>query len=76
MIGKFNQGWWNCFNAFAIEILENDPNSMILENVLEGAGVDSKEIRDVIKFHGVHEFVEHFLINYAHNIDKQLTKTD
>lgn len=71
MKNRLTQEWWNCFNAFAIEILEKDPNSVTLETVLKGAGVSKKEIRKAIESYGGYEYVQHWLINYANKLDNK-----
>lgn len=47
---KFNEGWWNCFCSFANELANVSSNvSMVIRNVLDGAGVTKKEITENIK---------------------------
>lgn len=47
---KFNEGWWNCFCSFANELADVSSNaSMVIRNVLDGAGVSKKEITDNLK---------------------------
>lgn len=44
---EFNEGWWNCFCSFANELADVSSNaSMVIRNVLDGAGVSKKEITD------------------------------
>ena len=47
---KFNEGWWNCFCSFANELANvSSGASMVIRNVLDGAGVSKKEITDNLK---------------------------
>ena len=47
---KFNEGWWNCFCSFANELADVSSNaSMVIRNVLDGAGVTKKEITENLK---------------------------
>ena len=47
---KFNEGWWNCFCSFANELANvSSGASMVICNVLDGAGVSKKEITDNLK---------------------------
>ena len=44
MKGTFNKGWWNCFEHFAAELLDCDPNMEDLcIRVLQAAGITSRE---------------------------------
>ena len=47
---EFNEGWWNCFCSFANELANvSSSASMVIRNVLDGAGVSKKEITDNLK---------------------------
>lgn len=47
---KFDEGWWNCFCSFANEQANvSSSASMVIRNVLDGAGVSKKEITDNLK---------------------------
>ena len=47
---KFNEGWWNCFCSFANELANvSSGASMVIRNVLDGAGVTKKEITENLK---------------------------
>lgn len=47
---EFNEGWWNCFCSFANELANvSSGASMVIRNVLDGAGVSKKEITDNLK---------------------------
>ena len=47
---KFNEGWWNCFCSFANELANvSSSSSMVIRNVLDGAGVTKKEITENLK---------------------------
>ena len=47
---KFNEGWWNCFCSFANELANvSSSASMVIRNVLDGAGVTKKEITENLK---------------------------
>ena len=47
---KFNEGWWNCFCSFANELANvSSSASMVIRNVLNGAGVTKKEITENLK---------------------------
>ena len=67
---NFNKGWWNCFNAFAIEILfrtgTGTQNGVhcFLEEVLEHAGVTSSEIEQILKTGTLSDCTAEFLKNY------------
>lgn len=42
--GTFNQGWWNCFESFAANLIfEKDCASRICKNVLQEAGITNRE---------------------------------
>lgn len=43
MKGTFNQGWWNCFESFAAELLSENHHESLCRRVLEGAGITAKE---------------------------------
>lgn len=45
MKGTFNQGWWNCFESFAAELLYIQNNENIVINVLSGAGITKREAK-------------------------------
>ena len=46
-MAEFNEGWWNCFCSFANELANvSSSASMVIRNVLDGAGVSKKEITD------------------------------
>ena len=44
---QFDKGWWNCFNSFANNTI-NDNDSICME-VLDGAGVTKDEIEEVLR---------------------------
>ena len=47
---EFNEGWWNCFCSFANELANvSSSASMVIRNVLDGAGVTKKEITENLK---------------------------
>ena len=47
---EFNEGWWNCFCSFANELANvSSSASMVIRNVLYGAGVTKKEITENLK---------------------------
>ena len=47
---EFNKGWWNCFCSFANELADvSSGASMVIRNVLDGAGVTKKEITENLK---------------------------
>jgi len=51
---EYNKGWWSCFISFAGETLDNglipsDSDIKICNAVLNGAGVTSREIQDVLE---------------------------
>lgn len=49
---KFNEGWWNCFCSFANELVDvSSSASMVICNVLDGAGVTKKELNEILKTH-------------------------
>ena len=44
MKGTFNQGWWNCFESFAAELLGTNGNAEdVCTSVLKGAGITRRE---------------------------------
>ena len=48
--GTFNQGWWNCFESFAAELLSVDRYAEgICIAVLNGAGINKKEAENWIE---------------------------
>ena len=48
--GTFNQGWWNCFESFAAELLSVDRYAEgICIAVLNGAGITKKEVENWIE---------------------------
>lgn len=50
MMTEFNEGWWNCFCSFANELANvSSSASMVIRNVLDGAGVTKKEIIENLK---------------------------
>jgi len=44
---QFDKGWWNCFNSFANNTI-NDNDSICME-VLNGAGVTKDEVEEVLR---------------------------
>lgn len=44
---QFDKGWWNCFNSFANNII-NDNDSICME-VLRGAGITKDEVEEVLR---------------------------
>lgn len=64
MNDDFIKGWWNCFNAFAIEFFQNTHNTDYLEKVLEGAGVEIEEINEVINSATISESLKQWLIEF------------
>ena len=62
---KFNEGWWNCFCSFANEWADvSSSASMVICNVLDGAGVTKKELNEILKTHNfdkrvIEEFEEY-----------------
>ena len=44
---QFDKGWWNCFNSFANNTI-NDNDSICME-VLRGAGITKDEIDEVLR---------------------------
>lgn len=47
---EFNEGWWNCFCSFANELANvSSSASMVIRNVLDGAGVTQTEITENLK---------------------------
>ena len=48
---EFNEGWWNCFCSFANELANvSSSASMVIRNVLDGAGVSKMEITENLKY--------------------------
>lgn len=44
MKGTFNQGWWNCFESFAAELMSMDNDFLITcRRVLADAGITKRE---------------------------------
>ena len=63
---EFNKGWWNCFCSFANELANvNTGASMVIRNVLDGAGVTKKEIADNLKSQHFDKRVANELKEYA-----------
>ena len=46
----YNKGWWSCFISFCIELkpLTNELDDKTCKSVLEGAGITTKEIQEVL----------------------------
>ena len=44
---KFDEGWWNCFNSFANNTI-NDNDSVCME-VLRGAGITKGEAEEILR---------------------------
>lgn len=45
-MGTFNQGWWNCFEHFAAELLSIDMYAEdVCTRVLDGAGITKREAK-------------------------------
>lgn len=44
---QFDKGWWNCFNSFANNTI-NDNDSICME-VLRGAGITKDEVEEVLR---------------------------
>lgn len=61
----FNEGWWNCFCSFANELANiSSSASMVIRNVLDGAGVTKKEISEILKIQHFDKRVVEELNNY------------
>ena len=46
MKGTFNQGWWNCFESFAIKLSSINPNAdIICTEILREAAITEREAR-------------------------------
>lgn len=71
MENEFNEGWWNCFNAFALEIFLNNHPSLILEKVLEDADVEIEEIKEVVNSDAITGSLKQWLIEF---LDKNQNK--
>lgn len=42
--GTFNAGWWNCYEHFAAELLDQNPNAEdVCTSVLRSAGITKRE---------------------------------
>ena len=72
MKGTFNQGWWNCFETFAGELLKNDngENFNLCTEVLRGAGISGREARawldkPVERKPEVEEVVREYFLEYC-----------
>lgn len=51
MRGTFNQGWWNCFETFAAELLAVDAyGEGICVRVLDAAGITYRECEYRLRF--------------------------
>ena len=62
---KFNEGWWNCFCSFANELANvSSGASMVIRNVLDGAGVTKKEITENLKTQPFDKRVVDELVEY------------
>ncbi len=68
---EFNEGWWNCFCSFANELANvSSSASMVIRNVLDGAGVTQKEITAVLKKHKFDKRVVEELKEYKDYLEK------
>ena len=62
---KFDEGWWNCFCSFANELANvSSSASMVIRNVLDGAGVTKKEITENLKTQHFDKRVVDELVEY------------
>lgn len=67
--GTFNQGWWNCFEHFAAELLDSNPSADdIAYRVLQGAGITAREAgywldHTDCPYRGVVEVVRRYFLN-------------
>lgn len=68
---EFIEGWWNCFNAVAIEFFLTTHNSDYLEKVLEGAGVEIEEIKKVVNSDSISDSLKQWLIGFLDKKSKQ-----
>lgn len=70
MKGTFNQGWWNCFESFAAELLvmsgTNGYDTCL--TVLRGAGISAREAESWLnRYNGVHHEVEDVVRDYLNS---------
>ena len=62
---KFDEGWWDCFCSFANELANvSSSASMVIRNVLDGAGVTKKEITENLKTQHFDKRVVDELVEY------------
>lgn len=71
MKNEFIEGWWNCFNAFAIEFFLKTHDSDYLEKVLEGAGVEIEEIKEVVNSDTISDSLKQWLREFLDKKTKQ-----
>lgn len=66
-MSRFNQGWWNCFHSFAVEISAYAASSemkIVMRNVLDGAGVTEEEINQALKIEISDERIIYYIKEY------------
>lgn len=69
MKGTFNQGWWNCFESFAAEILSVDKYAgTACRHVLEDAGITKREAMAWLNKTDHNIEVEEIVRNYYYSI--------
>lgn len=69
MKGTFNQGWWNCFESFAAEILKTDKyGGNACRHVLEDAGITKREAMAWLNKTDHNIEVEEIVRNYYYSI--------
>jgi len=69
---QFNNGWWNCFVSFAIELLlyrkQNANNDQYIVSVLKEAGVRKDEISEYLLLNNyIPDNVRVWLENYVND---------
>lgn len=64
--GTFNQGWWNCFESFAAELLSTEGQSEgVCRRVLDGAGITEREAQSWLnRYDGTYRKVEQLVREY------------
>lgn len=64
--GTFNQGWWNCFEHIAAELLDmSDQYETFLKRTLKAAGITKREAQSWLnRYDGTYRKVEQLVREY------------
>lgn len=70
MKGSFNQGWWNCFETFAENLLFVSNNTKPITDTLSDAGITKREATGWLKTHPAGSTLYEVVMAYRNKLDE------